>query len=161
MTYSQLILPALIIGLLALLASLYASWQIMSFNRLRRDLFTGSNGLDLEKTLRILAQELNGLREEQVFLEQSLEQLKSDSRFTLQKIGLVRFNPFADGGGNFSFSLALLDGNNSGVVLTSMHGRQQNRIYTKKIQAGKSEMALTEEEQQAISLANAKQKPVS
>ena len=74
----------------------------------------------------------------------------------MQKVGVVRFNPFDDGGGNFSFSLALLDGHDNGVIITSMYGRQQNRIYTKKISQGASETALTEEEQQAMQEATAK-----
>jgi Protein of unknown function (DUF4446) len=68
----------------------------------------------------------------------------------------VRFNPFADGGGNFSFSLALLNDYNTGVIITSMHGRQQNRIYAKKIEKGKCDIQLTEEEQQSILIANTK-----
>ena len=57
---------------------------------------------------------------------------------------------------NFSFSLVLLDAHNTGVVITSMYGREQNRIYTKKITNGKSDTALTDEEQQAIEIANSK-----
>jgi hypothetical protein len=68
----------------------------------------------------------------------------------------VRFNPFNDGGGNFSFSLALLDSHNTGIIITSMYGREQNRIYTKKIEDGKSDSPLNEEEKQAVEKANSK-----
>ena len=95
-------------------------------------------------------------QEQQAILEQTLLQLKNDSTFATQKIGLVRFNPFGDGGGNFSFCLALLDAHNSGVVITSMHGRQQNRIYSKRLLNGQSEVQLTDEEEQAIREANEK-----
>ena len=71
-------------------------------------------------------------------------------------VGLIRFNPFNDGGGNFSFALALLDAHNTGVIITSMYGREQNRVYTKKIVEGECENQLTDEEIQAIELANSK-----
>jgi hypothetical protein len=48
----------------------------------------------------------------------------------------------------------LLDEHNTGAVITSMHGREQNRIYTKKIDNGKCDVQLTEEEQQAFNNAN-------
>jgi hypothetical protein len=94
------------------------------------------------------------LRQEHIVLEQALSLLQEHFGFALQKIGIVRFNPFGDDGGNFSFSVALLDGHNTGVVLTSMHGRQQNRIYSKRILNGVSEVVLTEEEKQAVADAN-------
>ena len=86
-------------------------------------------------------------------MESQLKQLRQDFGFAVQKVGLVRFNPFADGGGNFSFCLALLDSHNTGAIITSMHGREQNRVYSKKIIRGQSEIQLTGEEQQAFDLA--------
>jgi hypothetical protein len=94
------------------------------------------------------------LEDEKMALEQQLSALQTSSKFAIQRIGTHRFNPFADGGGNFSFTLALLDSYNSGVVITSMHGREQNRIYAKQVIKGKAETQLTEEEEQAIASAN-------
>jgi hypothetical protein len=74
----------------------------------------------------------------------------------VQKVGVVRYSPFNDGGGNYSFSLALLNAHDSGVVITNMYGRQQSRVYTKRLEKGKSELPLTEEEMRAVSLANQK-----
>jgi hypothetical protein len=82
-----------------------------------------------------------------------MENLKKDHQFTIQKIGLIRFNPFFEVGGNQSFSLALLDGNNNGVVLTSLYTREGNRIYGKPIKNGKSEYLLSQEEEAAIAKA--------
>ncbi len=150
MTSPLLSLAALIIGILALTVAIVGWLSLRSFNRLRQTFFTGSGGANLEHILNSLAADFRQLQSQQTALEQTLLKLKKDFGFAVQKIGVVRFNPFADGGGNFSFTLALLNGHDTGVVITSMHGREQNRIYTKKIQDGKSETALTEEEQQAI-----------
>ena len=147
---------ALILSLLSILGLIFVLWQTWNFNKLRRTLFAGSTGADLENIIQSLAAQLQDLNSREADLEKNLAQLKHDLSFAIQRLGLVRFNPFADDGGNFSFSLALLDIHQNGVVITSMHGRQQNRIYTKRITAGKSETQLTAEEEQAIKLANDK-----
>ena len=150
MTSPLLSLAALIISILALTMAVAGWLSLRSFNRLRQTFFTGSGGANLEHILNSLATDFRQLQNQETTLEQALLKLKKDFGFAVQKTGVVRFNPFADGGGNFSFTLALLNGHNTGVVITSMHGREQNRIYTKKIQDGKSETQLTDEEQQAI-----------
>ncbi len=79
-----------------------------------------------------------------------LENLKKESKFNLQKIGIIRFNPFKELGGNQSFSIAILDGNDNGVVITSLYSREGNRVYGKPIKNGQSEYLLSEEEKKAI-----------
>ncbi len=143
----------LITSSLALLAAGYCVWQIYTFNSMRKSFFAGKTAADLEEVIKNLQMELQASRTQQSELEIALTELRYKTSFAMQKVGLVRFNPFDDGGGNFSFSLALLDLHETGVVITSMHGRQQNRIYTKTIQNGRSEIQLTDEEQQAITLA--------
>jgi hypothetical protein len=69
-------------------------------------------------------------------------------------VGLVRFNPFQDIGGDQSFSLALLDGKNDGVTLSSLYSREGVRIYCKSIQQGQSpQYPLSKEEEQAVTMA--------
>lgn len=69
----------------------------------------------------------------------------------LQRVGMVRFNAFDDIGGEQSFALALLDANNNGVVISSLYGRQDARLYAKGIVNGEGERPLSTEEQQALS----------
>jgi len=83
-------------------------------------------------------------------ISQELEILKKEGEFAVQKVSIVRFNPFSGVGGDQSFSIALLDGNNSGVVITSLYTREGNRIYGKPIKKGVSEYLLSGEEKQAI-----------
>jgi len=82
-----------------------------------------------------------------------LEDLKKENKFNVQKVGIVRFNPFREVGGNQSFSIALLDGNDSGAVITSLYTRTDNRVYGKPIKNGQSEYLLSEEEKKAIQIA--------
>ncbi len=75
----------------------------------------------------------------------------------LHKVGVVRFNPFKEIGGDQSFAIALLNGKNSGVVVSSLYTREGTRVYSKSILAGKSEKhPLTEEEERAIKIAISK-----
>jgi len=83
-------------------------------------------------------------------ISEELENLKKESKFNIQKIGIVRFNPFKEIGGDQSFSIALLDGNDSGIVITSLYSREGNRVYGKPIKNGQSEYLLSVEEKEAI-----------
>ena len=108
-----------------------------------------------ENLKEVLAQ-FKGLEENFEKLSEELESLKKESKFSVQKIGIVRFNPFSEVGGDQSFSIALLDGNDNGIVITSLYSREGNRIYGKPIKAGVSEYSLSEEEKQAIEKAKGK-----
>ena len=76
-----------------------------------------------------------------------------------QRVGLVRFNPFEDTGGNQSFALAMLDGRGDGFVVSSLHARAGTRVYAKAIAGGASEAALSDEEGEALRVALAKPAP--
>jgi len=84
-------------------------------------------------------------------LTKEAEKLKKDNFYNIQKIGLVRYNPFAETGGDQSFCLAVLDGNDSGLVISSLHSRETTRIYAKPVKKGKAVgYELSDEEKQAI-----------
>ena len=72
---------------------------------------------------------------------------------SLQHIGLVRFNPFEDTGSDQSFAIALLDGERDGIVISSLHGRANTRVFAKPVHGGSSPHALSTEEEQAIRIA--------
>lgn len=106
------------------------------YNRL-----TGDDLLAGQKSLRSQQKELFG----------ALEEMRKDGRLHVQRVGLVRFNPFSDTGGSQSFTLSILDGHNNGLVMTSLYGRNGNRWYVKEVSEGKGkELALSKEEQAAI-----------
>jgi len=77
--------------------------------------------------------------------------MRKDGLYDIQRIGLVRFNPFAETGGDQSFCLAILDGQGSGLVITSLHSRDTTRVYAKPVKRGKaSGYELSAEEKRAI-----------
>jgi hypothetical protein len=84
-------------------------------------------------------------------LKMSYDKLEKDSLSHIQKVGLVRFNPFKDTGGDQSFILALVDAENTGVVISSLHTRTGTRWYAKGIVRGKGvEHELSKEEEKAL-----------
>lgn len=95
------------------------------------------------------------LEEEIDSIDQELKALKEQSQIHIQKVGIVRFNPFRDVGGDQSFSIALLDANDMGIVITSLYGREGNRVYAKPIEHGQSKYQLSNEEREAIQRAKA------
>ena len=68
----------------------------------------------------------------------------------IQRVGVVRYNPFEDTGSNQSFVLAMLDARGDGFVLSSLHSRQTTRVYIKAITAGQADQQLSEEESAAL-----------
>lgn len=100
--------------------------------------------------------EFKKIREQFDKLSQEMETLKKENLNDLKKIGLVRFNPFSELGSNQSFSLAIMDGQGNGIVVTSLFTRNENRVYGKPVKKGLSEYSLTDEEKEAIAIAQNK-----
>lgn len=110
----------------------------------------------LPKSFEEALKSIRNLEDKVELLSSEIDILKRKGSFHIQKVGIIRFNPFKEIGGDQSFSAALLDENDSGVVITSLYGRDDNRVYGKAIEKGKSEYALSEEENKAIEKAKFK-----
>jgi Protein of unknown function (DUF4446) len=86
-------------------------------------------------------------------IEASQALLETRTRRSLQHIGMVRYNPFEDTGSDQSFAIALLDDQRDGVVISSLHGRTNTRIFAKPVADGSSPHNLSDEETEAIRIA--------
>ncbi|MDB4939760.1 MAG: hypothetical protein JWO40_185 [Candidatus Doudnabacteria bacterium] len=148
MNYAQI--TSLILSIFAALIAIVAIAKLTKFSKVSKTFFEGKQAASLEDFIINQSKKINELAAQANYIEQAIKDLREIQKDSIQKIGLVRYNPFADNGGNLSFSMALLDAKNNGVVITSMHGREQNRIYSKPIIQGKSEFTLTTEEEKAI-----------
>ena len=124
--------------------------RFRDFGRQHAQLVAGEEVPSIEEIVlkhkKTLASHNKNLKE----LGEILEELVDKNRLNIQKSGIVRFNPFSEAGGNMSFALALLDGNDSGIVISSLHAREGTRIYGKNITKGQSDSHLTGEEKEAI-----------
>jgi hypothetical protein len=84
-------------------------------------------------------------------IKSELHKTKEENKLHVQEVTLKRFNPFGDTGGDQSFILALLDGNKDGVVITSLHSRENTRFYVKSVSGGVGiDHPLSDEEQRTI-----------
>jgi hypothetical protein len=124
--------------------------KIAKLDRIRKEFLPSGQGQNLEQVLVDQNRSLTQLRADHDELNGRVRDLSVINKSNYQKIGFVRYNPFNDAGGNISFVLALLNGHDDGVVISSLHGRDGTRVYAKSVRSGKSESQLTEEEDQAI-----------
>ena len=93
----------------------------------------------------------SSLPEDPRALRQEVAALKAESAQALRHVAVVRYDAFTDTGGQLSWSMALLDDSGSGVVLTSIQGRNESRTYAKNVAGWTSETQLSPEEEDAIS----------
>ena len=135
---------------LAALAFLLGLWAVLRLRRLGRPRTTSAL---TEAALISEAEKVDRLARQLADVVGRVDANEARGRQAIQRVGLVRYNPFEDTGSNQSFALALLDEDEDGVVLSSLHSRQQTRLYAKPIAAGRSDAALSSEESQALKLA--------
>ena len=117
------------------------------------DLTQGADGQSLEG---VLATHLDTVMRVGHDLDELMARtaiLEGGARLHFGRLGIVRFNPFDDTGGNQSFTLAILDANNDGFVITSLHSRTGTRVYAKAVFDGQAETTLGAEEAQAVEIA--------
>lgn len=139
----------IILGAWLLIVSVFVYLNFYFFKKLEKD--TGQ--INLKKVIeKIVAGEAKNHSEiEELFRKNKL--LEEDAQLHVQKVGLIRFNPFHEMGGDHSFSLALLDGRDTGVIVTGLHTRDRTRVYMKAIRGGKCEFELSDEEKKALTKA--------
>lgn len=148
-------LGALILGEILLLAGLTFLWiQNRHLKKKLAIFFSGKEAKDLEKILLDQLKETKELDREIHELFEISNRLRELGMKSIHKTGVLRFNPFKEVGGNQSFCIALLDGKNSGIVISSLHTREGTRIYAKPVVAGiAGNFPLTEEEKSTIAQA--------
>lgn len=135
---------------LALLLAIYSTFSARKTRAFRK--FFGENNQpdDLEEIINQIVSKIELLDTDSKASSKMLESVATQLNTATQHVGLIRYNSNGDDGGNLSFSLALLDAHQSGIVLTSLHGRQNNRIYSKVVTTGTSESTLSAEEREAL-----------
>jgi hypothetical protein len=115
----------------------------------------GSDSGSLESILDARLDKVEAVSRELDEVAARMAVLEGAQRRTFQRVGLVRFNPFEETGGNQSFALALLDAAGDGWILSSLHARSGTRVYAKSIKGGRGDAALSDEETEAIKQATA------
>lgn len=146
-------------GILLVVVFALAGW--VAFLELRhqkvaalfRAVMTGRAGADLESILMDYLARMERVESVAQTVEQHLAQVEGKLPFVIQHVGVVRFNPFADKGGDQSFVVAVLDDHTDGFVFSGLHSRSDVRVYAKPVVGGQSTYTLTSEEKEAIARA--------
>lgn len=148
----------ILIGIAAVLLILFILLIVLiaKYSKIKKryDKFmSGKNATSLEN-------DIHGVFEDMKLLKATTDRNKKDIRIlyknmegTFQKMGIVKYDAFSQMGGQLSFSLALLDENNDGFILNSVHSSDGCYSYTKEIKGGTSPISLGVEEEKALHIA--------
>ncbi len=145
-------LAALSLLLLALLISCMV--RLHKMNVKYKKFMTGSDGVNLESKILARFADIDVLKTDSQQVHAELDDIKENLMITYQKIGVVKYDAFKEMGGKLSFVLALLDKNNNGILLNSVHSSREGcYTYLKEIIKGESFLELSEDERTALNQA--------
>lgn len=124
-------------------------WIIILELRLKK-FFRGKQPHDLHDVMKGIMKEMEDIDSFRSEMEKYLETVERRLRKSAQHVGVVRFNPFNDAGGDQSFCIAIMDEKKNGIILSSLYGRETSRMYAKPIENAESKYQLSKEEVLAI-----------
>lgn len=139
----------IVIGVWLLAISYFLYRFIALYNKLVKGVDVGDIKKVLEKILVRGDENTKNIKD----VVKRIDNIEENDKKHIQKVGLIRFNPFSELGGDHSFSLAILDDKDTGVVITGLHTRERTRVYMKDIKNGKSTLELSSEEIKALASA--------
>ena len=143
------ILGALVIVLLVAFLIILAKVIVLN-KRYKRFMLKLGEGKNLQEALENYMYKVERVEKQNAELLGKISALDKDLESCIQKVGIFRYSAFQDTGSDLSFTLALLDEHNDGVVLNGIYSREMSNIYAKPIENGNSKYTLSEEEQVAI-----------
>jgi len=145
----NLIVVAAIVLLFVLEGAMF--FFIYKTNKRITQFFRGKNGKNIEKVLEVEMKRMKKTEGDIRDIVENMRWIEGITRKSVHRVGVVRFNPFRGSlGGDQSFSIALLDNDNTGVVISSIHATSGTRVYAKPIDGGSSGYQLTDEEKEAL-----------
>ena len=108
------------------------------------------NDVNMEKLLIDCVAKAESIDEKYAKIVEIVQDMQKNMQYCCQKVGIVRYNPFEEMGGNLCFAVAILDAENTGIVINGIHSRTGTFTYAKPVELGVSTYILSKEEQEAI-----------
>ena len=139
-----------ILAVAAFIAAVFAFVKVGGFEKRLSTIFRGEEGKDLEGVIAEATRRLVSAEQEFKNLRDDVARIDVMAEKSVQKVGVVRFNPFEGVGGDQSFALALLDSHDNGLVISSLFTREGTRVFSKPIVRSESKYHLSDEEKEAI-----------
>ena len=117
----------------------------------------GLSGVNIEHVLEDCLDKVNFVIDRNKEIEYQMNTIERNLYYCIQKVGIVRYNGFDNVGSDLSFSIAMLDNNDDGLVISSLYSRDSSSTYAKPVSNSKSRYALSAEEIKAIDIAKKNQ----
>jgi len=155
---NQILSISLIVLVLLIIWNVFLHFRFLQIKRKLKAFFNGKKATDLEGVLFEEIKRLKKAEEDIQELFNSTKLLEKMADQSIQKVSIIRFNPFKETGGDQSFAIALLDPQDNGLIISSLFTREGNRIYSKPIENGQSSYPLSKEELEALKKAGVKTK---
>ena len=148
---NNLLLILSIIVIVLLIAFLVVLGKVISLNKkYKRFMKKLGSSENLEEDLENYMYRVDRVEKQNADILNQINGLDKDLESCVQKVGIVRYSAFQDTGSDLSFTLALLDEHDNGVVFNGIYSREMSNIYAKPVENGNSKYTLSEEEQEAI-----------
>lgn len=131
--------------------------KYVGLNKRYQRFMSGASGRSLEESIARRLEDIEKLKEDRTKIMGRLDVLEAKALCAYQKVSLLKYDAFQEMGGKLSFTLCMLDGNEDGFLLTSMHSSREGcYTYVKEIIKGEAFVLLSAEEKQALEEAKAK-----
>lgn len=148
-------ISCVLVLLLILYIVVFAKYSVL--NKRYKRFMSGENAKSLEEVIAKRLEDIQELKEDRKNIFGRLDVLERKSLFAYQKVALLKYDAFEEMGGKLSFTLCMLDGNEDGFLLTSMHSNREGcYTYVKEIIRGEAFVLLSKEEKQTLEEAKAK-----
>lgn len=144
------LLTIFLISLILLICVIVLVAQQMKMRRKYAEMMKGKDVSDFESVVIRIQEELKQLKTNEQEQEKRIDAIREQMKYMKANVGMIRYNAFDQRGNDLSFSLAILDEQMNGVVLTGLHNREESYIYAKPLEKGQSKYALSPEEKSVI-----------
>lgn len=145
-----ILLGFLILILILFILLISANRSLSRLEKKYKKFMRGVDNKNLEELVTSYLDKIDKTQEDYKYMKDLYENLNTRFKKCIQKCSIVRYRAFEDVGSDLSFSIALLDENNDGVIITGIYGRNQSTTYAKPIDKGMSRYELSDEEKQVL-----------
>jgi hypothetical protein len=149
-----IIIGLTLFSLILLLLMIILMIKQSGMNKKYKKFMTGAKGENLEERILARFSEIDTLKSEAIHINEEIGHIKENLLITFQKVGVIKYDAFKEMGGKLSFVVALLDKNNNGILINSVHSSREGcYTYLKEIIKGESFLELSEDEKKALNQA--------
>ena len=153
MDLSYILISLAVLVVITIILIIIQNNKLKKISKKYEKFMTGKNAKSLEKEIMDLTEDNNYLREQIDNNNDDIKNVAHQLERAVQKIGIVKYNAFEQMGAQLSYSIALLDQNDNGVLINSVHSTDGSYTYAKEIKHGKCDISLGKEEEEALSQA--------